>query len=329
MRWRITEPVRGDMIRTRAKNLLHYGIYVTDDEVIQFGRSPVFGDPAETVSILSTDIDCFLQGEFLEVAELDKKEKKKKRTPEEVVRSARARIGEAGYDILHNNCEHFVYECMFGEHRSLQAEAAIGQGLARPTVDVYWARIPDKTKIKASIYPKARGEEILSCRNERVQIEKYYVWRLLLHAIERSFGLKAKKLRFEKKENGQWICDACCFSLSHSGELVAVAVSQRPVGIDVELATPKSLRAAEKLFSPAEWDAYMTLGDAEKADAFVRRWTEKESMFKKRGEGAFSLEDTEMFIGEGRALCARDAYWLSVACDRDLCIRYFEDVRLA
>ena len=31
---------------------------------------------------------------------------------------ARQRIGESGYNILHNNCEHFVNECVFGEKRS-------------------------------------------------------------------------------------------------------------------------------------------------------------------------------------------------------------------
>ena len=35
---------------------------------------------------------------------------------------ARSRLGEGGYNILHNNCEHFVNECVFGIKKSEQEE---------------------------------------------------------------------------------------------------------------------------------------------------------------------------------------------------------------
>ena len=38
--------------------------------------------------------------------------------PEEIVRIALSRLGEGGYDILHNNCEHFVNDCAFGKPTS-------------------------------------------------------------------------------------------------------------------------------------------------------------------------------------------------------------------
>ena len=34
-----------------------------------------------------------------------------------------ARIGEGGYNIIHNNCEHLAYECVFGEKKSEQTDA--------------------------------------------------------------------------------------------------------------------------------------------------------------------------------------------------------------
>ena len=40
------------------------------------------------------------------------------RKPEEIIKTARSRIGEGGYDILHHNCEHFVNECAFGKSNS-------------------------------------------------------------------------------------------------------------------------------------------------------------------------------------------------------------------
>jgi len=40
------------------------------------------------------------------------------RSAKEIIRIARLRIGEGGYDILHNNCEHFVNDCAFGRSSS-------------------------------------------------------------------------------------------------------------------------------------------------------------------------------------------------------------------
>ena len=45
-------------------------------------------------------------------------EAKKMRSPEEIITTASERIGEGGYDILHNNCEHFVNSCAFGKSNS-------------------------------------------------------------------------------------------------------------------------------------------------------------------------------------------------------------------
>jgi hypothetical protein len=47
---------------------------------------------------------------------------------ETVVARARSRLGEDGYRLLSNNCEHFCEWCVHGRNRSLQIE----QWLARP-----------------------------------------------------------------------------------------------------------------------------------------------------------------------------------------------------
>lgn len=44
-------------------------------------------------------------------------------SPVEVVRRARARLGDSGYHALRNNCEHFAFECKTGTPRSPQAVA--------------------------------------------------------------------------------------------------------------------------------------------------------------------------------------------------------------
>ncbi|MBQ5590363.1 MAG: lecithin retinol acyltransferase family protein, partial [Clostridia bacterium] len=68
--------------------------------------------------VLTTDIYTFLGNGSLETATPEKSEKKSMRTPSEIIKIARSRIGEGGYDILHNNCEHFVNDCVFGKTSS-------------------------------------------------------------------------------------------------------------------------------------------------------------------------------------------------------------------
>ncbi len=332
MKWKIGDPQCGDMIRVRAGSVFHYGIYSDDEDVIQFGESPVLrtGRTGEDISVISTDIDKFLCGGFLEVAELDKKEKKKKHTPENTLHAAHSRIGEKGYDILNNNCEHFAYECMFGSRKSIQAETFFKANNfdAHSTVDVYYAIIPEKVKI-SSVYPKERNAEILSCSNERVKAEKYFVWRLLEYAVKKSLGLKIKKQKFEKLDTGKWICENFCFSLSHSDGIAAVALSAKAVGVDVERIKDSDFKVAKKVFSELEFEVFNKLDEAQRADFFIKKWTQKESTFKKSEEKAFIPHATEDFVGKSKIIEKNgQRYYISVACGSADCVRYFSDIKL-
>lgn len=114
MEWLEKPPVFGDIIRTKVRFYHHYGIFVNEDQVIQFGLPDDPMRAAAEIRVLSSDIHAFLQGGELEVAAPTPAEKKSMRTPEAIVALATERLGEGGYDILHNNCEHFVNDCAFG-----------------------------------------------------------------------------------------------------------------------------------------------------------------------------------------------------------------------
>ncbi len=118
MKWVQKEPKYGDMIRTKVSFYHHYGIFVSPECVIQFGLPDDVSRPAEEVKVLASDIYTFLQGGELEVAKLDLDETSRRRSPKDTVAFAQERIGQGGYDILHNNCEHFANLCVFGESRS-------------------------------------------------------------------------------------------------------------------------------------------------------------------------------------------------------------------
>ena len=123
VKWSLRDPKEGDIIRISiGRNMHHYGIFVSDSEVIQYGRSSDIFKNKEEVKVLSTSINEFLNGKFLEVREYSLKEKLSKNNKDKIIKLARSRIGEAKYDILNNNCEHFVNECVFNKHESSEAE---------------------------------------------------------------------------------------------------------------------------------------------------------------------------------------------------------------
>ena len=153
------------------------------------------------------------------------------------------------------------------------------------SVHVYVAHIPFKVDNK-KITP-ARAEEIESCADERVRQQKFYVWKLLERALSQ-LGLSIEKLDIRRTDSGKWECPECFFSLSHSGNFVAVAVSGEPVGVDIEkFDEPRFNRSlAEKILTARE------KGDISPND-LIALWTKKEAVFKLSGGKAFIPKNIE------------------------------------
>ncbi|MBQ9414242.1 MAG: lecithin retinol acyltransferase family protein [Clostridia bacterium] len=115
------------MIRIKLGTIYHFGIFVSEDEVIQFGYPPLpeYQRPIDEVVVIATDIDTFACGQIVETAVCERKEKRRRFASAKTVALAREALGRGGYDLLRNNCEHFAYECYLGEHKSEQIEDAI------------------------------------------------------------------------------------------------------------------------------------------------------------------------------------------------------------
>ena len=116
MIWWQSECKFGDMIRISFGSFYHYGIFVSEEEVIQFGLPPVEGllnRKIDDISVCVSDIYTFSAGEVVEVAFPEKSDKQKRLSPKKTVQRARDSIGEKGYHILRNNCEHFARYCYF------------------------------------------------------------------------------------------------------------------------------------------------------------------------------------------------------------------------
>ena len=120
MIWKVKDYYPGDIIRVKLGSVYHYGIFVSDEEVIQFGYPPIEKYQDKEKVVLATDIDTFACDQLIEVGSFVFTDHKKRFKPEVTVGLARSRFGERGYDILENNCEHFAFECYCGRHYSSQ-----------------------------------------------------------------------------------------------------------------------------------------------------------------------------------------------------------------
>ena len=327
MIWQMTQPESGDMVRVKTGNIYHYGVYVSDEEVIQFGLAPSARLSVKDcdVEVCISDVDGFLQGGFLETAVLDKKEKKTRIPREITVQKARSRIGEKGYNMLYNNCEHFAYECVMGEKKCTQADAVRAMLHNLPIVDVYTAKIPDGLKMK-KLTCKQRWQEIESCTNEKVKREKYCAWKLLEYALFHTFGLSAKKLNFTKNESGKWLTDDCYFSISHCRGMVAVCVSRKKVGVDVERVCDRLESIKHKFLTQSESEKYDN--QADKKVYLAEKWTRKESIFKMLGGKAFAPNtiETANYNTRSMRLKADEDYLLSVAAEDLRLLRVHQNV---
>ena len=75
------------------------------------------------------------------------------------------------------------------------------------------------------------------------------------------------------------------FNLSHSGDYALCAVSDTPVGCDIEAPRPVDLHLAERFFAPSERQALAAAPEAEQHALFLKIWTQKESYQKAAGRG--------------------------------------------
>jgi 4'-phosphopantetheinyl transferase len=108
-------------------------------------------------------------------------------------------------------------------------------------------------------------------------------------------GTEPEAVRFDRRcrhcghpDHGKPTVDGPSFSLSHSGDVAVLAVSDlREVGIDVEVRRPRAglERLASRVLSDAELRHWEATPPAQRLESFLRAWTAKEAYLKALGLG--------------------------------------------
>jgi 4'-phosphopantetheinyl transferase len=170
------------------------------------------------------------------------------------------------------------------------------------TADVWWARRPDASAQHAALLDEAERRRWAAYRRDADRERFLTGCALAKTALARYTGQRPADVRFDRT------CGRCGephgkpvlvggggqHSVTHSGDLVAVAVARAPVGVDVEQldgrrrplgrdGDPDGL--ARIVLSPAERAVLAGVPQAGRARAFLVAWTRKEAVTKAAGDG--------------------------------------------
>ena len=146
----------------------------------------------------------------------------------------------------------------------------------------------------------ARGMTLLPWEERREKVMRFHFERdrrlclgaglLLAYALRRA-GAKDLSLCCLSGGKPVLIHEPCIhFNLSHSGNLAVCAVSDQPVGADVEMWQDADPGVAALCFRAAEREWMNASGD--NARAFAWLWTRKESYLKLTGDGLSRSPDS-------------------------------------
>ncbi len=118
--WSFKKPEYGSQIRVNRGLYYHHGIYESDDCVYQFASPEGSEISPETAVVCTTTLKKFLNGGDLEVREYTEEELRELKPKDEIIKYAKEHLGEMGYNLISNNCEHFSNRCAFGKSESEQ-----------------------------------------------------------------------------------------------------------------------------------------------------------------------------------------------------------------
>lgn len=148
----------------------------------------------------------------------------------------------------------------------------------------------------------SRAEYLARLRRQEDR-DRSLTGQLLVRKLLVSMGITTGVLH--RRPNGQPYLTGCRLhvSISHCDDVVVCALSDEPVGIDVERVRPIDLRLCEHLCTPEEL-SYILAGkpfpkeplcqDAAVSQRFFEVWTAKEAYFKKRGTGITDLKSVNI-----------------------------------
>lgn len=119
---------------------------------------------------------------------------------------------------------------------------------------------------------------------------------LLLYYSCKKRGLDRDKIIVKYGKYGKPIISEFFFSISHSGNKVAIAISDQIIGFDLEKIDSSKIFNLLNILGCREYDYFFR--HKNKVLAFYEIWTAKEALLKYSGEGLVGLDSAKDIINE-------------------------------
>jgi len=161
-------------------------------------------------------------------------------------------------------------------------------------IEVLFIRIPEvkeRERLFACLQDFVSGEcydEALGYRNKEVALRRLSGEALVGIALREYWDLSLGTYRIGREEKGKPFIigrENVFFNLSHSGEYVVCAVSDREIGVDIEKRAKARMEVAERFFHEREVRALRPLSEMDRDRLFFDYWAVKESFLKYTGTG--------------------------------------------
>ena len=171
-------------------------------------------------------------------------------------------------------------------------------------VDLWQVTLADWSKFGAACEALLSPNELQQADSFRFDKgrQRFVLGRGMMRAaIGKALGIAARDVPLRFSGHGKpHLPDAHVvqFNLSHSGELIVLAVTRKAqIGVDVEAFRhlPRRDQIAKEILGSDESSQYEALSDGERQTAFFTIWTRKEAIVKAVGRGlCFPLTDVEV-----------------------------------
>lgn len=155
---------------------------------------------------------------------------------------------------------------------------------------------------------------------EKIALHSGFALQVLRRAYREQLHLDLEELHLRRTENGKLVCDSGFFSISHSGNYVAVAVCDKPVGVDIQRFSGAKIRdVAQKFFTERELRKFFDAANF--TDCFYFTWCKKEALWKSLEEQPATIAHVETCnapFTEKKLVLDNETYYLAVTGEAKL-----------
>lgn len=165
--------------------------------------------------------------------------------------------------------------------------------------------------IKSDESRKAKADKLRQKPAKKLSIA---AGELVRNAIANEFNMANEDIRFRVGKNGKPYIEGISvhFSISHSKNIAVCAISDRPVGIDIEFIRDVNLNVAKRQFAPDELKYVFEKWDLSKK-RFFEIWTRKEAYVKLIGRGISYFPNFSVMGNNKIETHIRNRYIVSIA----------------